>query len=75
MADTIVSARKLRGKVRSRLTRIKRDIVKLEDKEGLTPSDQRKIKRFKAQVQEYDSDFQQRHVDVLNFIEAEPSKQ
>ena len=53
----------------SRLTWIKRDIVKLEDKEGLTYSDQRKIKRLKEKAKEHDRDFEQRH--VLNFIKTE----
>ena len=51
MADTIASARRHRGAVCSRLTQIKRDIVKLED-QGLTPFDQRKIKHLKEQAKE-----------------------
>ena len=54
-----------------RLTWIEWDIVKLEDKERLIPSDKRKIKRKKEQAKEHDCDFEQRYVDILNFIEAE----
>ena len=71
MASTIANARRRRGTVRGRLTRIERDITTLEDKEKLTPSDQRKIRRLKEQVKENDREFEQRHLDVLNLIEAE----
>ena len=57
--------------MRARLTWIERDIVPLEGKEGLEPSDQRKVKRLKEQVKEIDRDFEQRHLEVLNFIESE----
>ena len=70
MADMITSPRRRCGMVRGRLTRIERDIIKLEDKEGLKLSDQRKVKRFIEQAKKHDHDFEQRHVDVLNFIKA-----
>ena len=57
--------------MRARLIRIERDIATLEGKEGLEPSDQRKVKHLKEQVQEIDRDFEQRHLEVLNFIESE----
>ena len=44
MEDMIANVRRLRGMVRGRLTRIEWDISSLEEKEMLTPSDQRKIK-------------------------------
>jgi len=57
--------------MRARLTRVERDIATLEGKESLEPSDQRKVKRLKEQVKEIDRDFEQRHLEVLNFIESE----
>ena len=71
MADTIANVRRRRGTVRGRLTRIERDISSLEDKETLTPSEQRKIKRLKDQVEEHDQEFEKRHMEVLDFIEEE----
>ena len=69
MADTIANVRRRRGTVRGRLTLIERDISYLEEKETLTPSDQRKIKHLKDQVKEHDQEFQKRHIEVLEFIE------
>ena len=57
--------------MRARLTRMGKSIGKLEEKEGLTPSDERKIKRQKELAKDHDRDFEQRHVEVLNFNEAE----
>ena len=54
-----------------RLTRLERDISSLEEKETVTPSDQRKIKRLKDQVKEHDQEFEKRHMEVLDFIEEE----
>ena len=73
MADKIASARRLRGKVYSRLTQIEKDIGKFEEKEGLTPTEERKIQRLKELVKEGDRDFEPRarHVQVLNLIKAE----
>ena len=71
MADTIANVRRRRGTVRCRLTRIEQDISSLEEKEMLTPSDQRKIKRLKDQVKEHDLEFEKRHIDVLGLIEEE----
>ena len=71
MADMIASARRQWGTVCSYLTQMEKDIGKLEEKEGLTPSDKRKIKHFKEQAMEHDRDFEQCHLEVLNFIEAE----
>ena len=71
MADTIANVRRRRGTVRGRLTPIERDISSLEEKETLTPSERRKIKRLKDQVKEHDQEFERRHMDVLDFIEEE----
>ena len=71
MADTIANVRRRRGTVRGRLTRIERDISSLEEKETLTPSERRKIKRLKDQVKEHDQEFERRHMEVLDFIEEE----
>ena len=71
MADIIANVRRRRGTVRGRLTRIERGISSLEDKETLTPSKQRKIKRFKDQVKEHDQEFKKRHMEVLDFIKEE----
>ena len=71
MSDAIASARRRRGTVRGHLTRIERDIEKLEEKETLSPSDRRKVKRLKDQVKENDREFEQRHIEVLDFIESE----
>ena len=69
MADTIAKVRRHRGTVRRHLTRIERDISSLVDKESLTPSDQRKIKRLKNPVKEHDKEFEKRYMEVLDFIE------
>ena len=71
MSDTIIGAKRRRGTVRGRLTRIERDITTLETKEGLTPVDQRKVKRLKEQVKETDREYEERHVQVLDFIKEE----
>ena len=47
MADTIASAKRRRGTVRPRLTRMEKDIGKLEEKEEITHSDGKKIRRLK----------------------------
>ena len=54
-----------------RLTRMEKDIGKLEEKEELLPWDERKVKRLKELTKEHDREFEQRYVEVLNFIEAE----
>ena len=43
----------------------------MEEKETLTPSERRKIKRLKDQVKEHDQEFEKRHMEVLDFIEEE----
>ena len=53
------------------LTRIERDVVKLDDKEGLTHLDLSKIMRSKEQTKEHDRDFDHCRVHVENFIQAE----
>ena len=67
----IVNVRRLRDKVRDRLTHIERDTSPLEDKEMLTLSEQRKIKHLKDQVKEHDQEFEKRHIEVVDFIEEE----
>ena len=70
MSETTVrTARRRRGAVRARLTRVEKDIAKLEGKTELVPSDQRKIKRLMEQVKEDDKEFEERHLEVLNFID------
>ena len=72
MSETsIKTARRRRGAVRARLTRVERDIAKLEGKSELASSDQRKIKRLLEQVKEDDKEFEQRHLEVLDFIDEE----
>ena len=71
MADTIASAKKRRGRVRAHLTRMEKDSGKLEEKEELTPLNGKKIRRLKELAKEHDREFEERHVEVLNFIEAE----
>ena len=68
---TITTARRCQGAVRSCLTRIEQDIAKLEGKMTLGPSDQRRIKRLLEQVKEDDREFEERHLEVLNFIEED----
>ena len=67
----IASARWRQGAVRGRLTRIEKDIAKMEGKETLGPSDKRKIKRLLEQVKDDDKEFEERHLDVLNHISEE----
>ena len=70
MSETTVrTARRRRGAVRARLTRVEKDIAKLEGKTELVSSDQRKIKRLMEQVKEDDKEFEERHLEVLNFID------
>ena len=71
MADTIASAKRRRGTVRTRLTRMEKDIGKMEEKEELISLDGGKIIRLKELVKEYDREFEERHIEVLNFIVAE----
>ena len=68
----LASAKRRRGTVRARLTRIGKDIGKLE-KEELTPLDVKKIRRLKELAKEHDRDYEERHVEVLDFIAAEDS--
>ena len=55
----------------ARLTWMEKDVGKLEEKEGLTPSDERKIKPLKQLAKEHECKFEQHQVEVLNFIKAE----
>ena len=71
MTDTIANLRRQRVTVRGRLTRIERDISSLDDKEKLTPSDQRKVKCLKDRVKENDQDFKKLHIEDLSLIEDE----
>ena len=69
MSETTVrTARRLPGAVRARLTRVEKDIAKLEGKTELLLSDQRKIKRLMEKVKEDDKEFEEQHLEVLNFI-------
>ena len=69
--NTVVSARRRRGMLRGRLTRIERDIATLEGKEDLTHQDRRKVERLLEQLKDNDSNFEQRHLEVLSFIQEE----
>ena len=55
----------------ARLTRMEKDIGKLEDKKEVTPSDGKKIRRLKELAKEHNCEFEERHIQVLNFIRAE----
>ena len=57
--------------MRARLTRMEKDVGKLEEKEELTPSDGKKIRCLKELAKQHDREFEVRHVEVLNFIKAE----
>ena len=46
-------------------------VAALEGKEEITPSDLRKAKQLREQVNEIDRDYEARHMEVLNLIEAE----
>ena len=71
MADTIENVRRRRGTVSGRLTRIEQDISSLEEKETLTDSERRKVKRLMDQVKEHYLEFEKRHMEVLDFIEQD----
>ena len=67
MSETsIITARRRRDAVRARLTRVERDIAKLEGKSELAASDQRKMKQLLEQVKEDDMEFEQRYLEVLD---------
>ena len=57
--------------MQGRLTRVERDINKLDSKSLLGPSDQRTIKRLLEQLKEDDRKFEEHHLDVLNFLKEE----
>ena len=59
--------------MRAPLTRIVKDVGKLEEKEESIPSDVKKIRRLKEVAKEHDRDFEERHVEVLNVDMASPS--
>ena len=50
--------------MRGRLTWIEKNITKQKEKEGITPSEQREVKRLKEQTKEREREFEQRHVDT-----------
>ena len=64
MAATNGNARRQHGTVYSRLTSIEWDIIKLQEKEGLTPLNQKMIKRLNEQAKEdtCNRDFEQQQV-------------
>ena len=57
--------------MRGRLTRIEKDIAKVEGKETLGPSDKRKINRLLEQVKDDDKEFEECHLDIVNHISEE----
>ena len=65
---TITTARRRQGAVRGRLARAEKDIAKLESKITLGPNDQRRIKGLLEDLKEDDREFEERHLEVLNFI-------
>ena len=65
---TILQARRRRDILSGRLTRIERDIAKLEEKEELAQQDRHKVERLTEQVKESDTEFEQCHLEVLYFI-------
>ena len=69
--NTVRSARRRRGILRRRLTRIERDITTLEGTEELTLDDRRMVEHLLEQFKDNDSTFEQRHIEILNFIEEE----
>ena len=69
--ESIKTVRRRRGGVRACLTWVKRDTAKLEGKSELASNDEWKIKRLLEQVKKDDKDFEQRHLEVLNFIDEE----
>ena len=69
--DMIENSTRGRGAMRLRLTRIEWHIATLEGKDSLGPHEQWKVKRLKEQVKEIDRNFEDRHVEALNFIEVE----
>ena len=68
---TIANAKRRHDTVHGRLTRMEKDISKLEEKEGVTSFGLMKIKHLKELAKKHDCEFEQRHIEVLNFIEAE----
>ena len=71
MTNTIGNSRKQQGTMCAHLTRIEQNIATLEGKDSLGPHDQRKVKRLKEQVKEIDRNFEDRYLEILNFIEEE----
>ena len=71
MSETITGARRRRGTARGRITRVERDISSLEKKARLLPSDFKTIKRLRDDIKEHDAEFENRHVEVLDFIDEE----
>ena len=68
----LISARRHRGTVRSRLTKVEKDVIQLEQKvqdSDLESCDQKKIKRLREEVIKYDRDFEERHLEVLDSID------
>ena len=71
MTENIGSARRRRGLICRRLTRIERDLASLETKEDLVHLDQSKVERLLGQNKEIDANFEMRHLEVLDLIEEE----
>ena len=71
MADTIANAKRCRGTVHAQLTRIEKDVGKLEEEVGLAPLDRRKIRCLMELAKDHERDFEQRPVEVLDIIKKE----
>ena len=68
----LISARRHCGTTRSRLTKVEKDVIQLEQKvqnADLESSDQKKIKRLREEMMKYDRDFEERHLEVLDSID------
>ena len=57
--------------LRGRITRIERDIATFRRQGRTTLKDRRNVERLLEQLKDNDSSFEQRHLEVLNFIQAE----
>ena len=70
MTDTIRNAKRPRGLTLAHIIWIQWDIATLDCKDSLGPPDQRKVNRLREQLKEIDRVFEERHLEVLNFIKG-----
>ena len=69
----IASAKRRRGMVSTFLSRIRKDIGKMEEKEEFSPLDEKKLRWLKELAMEHDLEFEEHHEEVPSFIEEEDS--